>query len=198
MNRLLRSALTSTLALSPLGACDSDPTVSGSPSLAYATAALTDDEGDDGYDFDKAPAPNPHGQVVDEFIAAKKALGFTNSAPSTWSATKKTEICEMYANELAHFYKTRHALVPAFEACMTGKEADLSMWSYQTVEMLAAGFFPTDPETWSPERRREICEVPFDIAFPALAQVYPTSTATWMAKTSRNGARHTASSARGA
>jgi hypothetical protein len=174
---------TSTIALSPLAACDADlsPT-GGSSRLEHTLSALTDDEGDDGFDLDNPPAPNPHGQVEDKFIAAKKALGFTNSDPATWSTTKKTEICELYANELAHYYKTRHALQPAFEACMTGKEVDLGMWSYQTVEMLTAGFFPTDPETWSTERRREICEVPFDIAFPALTQVYPTSTATWMAK----------------
>jgi hypothetical protein len=142
--------------------------------LARQTAALDEElGGPDPGDFEPAPAPPaPPSTPAEKLEAAKKAFGFTSSDPSTWSDAKRLEVCEMWASSVRVRYGSNMAYAPALQACLTGKDQELGMMAYQTLEMRQRGFAPSDPHTWSDEKRAEVCDYPADLVYAATLTVY--------------------------
>lgn len=185
LDRPLR-ALAVAAALGCAPACEAAPEPSSPVAQRGAALAIDDldpdDPGPTGPSLEPVPSadePKTHAELLAEAMAE---VGFTPSDPSTWSATKRTEICQLWANAVARQHGTALAFEPALEACLTGKPADLGMLAYQTLEMRRAGFMPSNPKGWSETYRAEVCEIPFKQYFVSLQGAMTTALASKFAK----------------
>jgi hypothetical protein len=168
-----------TLALcSLLVACGEPALDDPHPETGTASAAL-DDDGTGGVFGDGEPiepikpAPPPHVPTARERLdAAEAAFGFTPSDPAKWSDTKKKEICEIFAASIRARFQSALAFQPAYDACMTGQDQELGMWTYQTLAMRRVGFMPSAPDGWTIEYMKEVCKVPDDDVRKAVTSVY--------------------------
>lgn len=125
------------------------------------------------------PLPDAGTPVVKQSLAgAMQVAGFTPTSPATWSFAKRVAICQRYAANVAHRYQQAAFHATAQSACWTGKAQELPFWAYQTEEMRRAGFQPSSPSTWTPQRRADICTFPRLAAYRRL-QLHTTAALAW-------------------